>query len=108
MREPYTQWADGHIQRIKGILNAARDEHTGAVKERIDNVSQMRDVVDITKNLFTLSKVSNRPFSLICLINFYFRKPLALRTRTLFSSKRSPSLLRSSLSLTAGSATSSR
>ncbi|KAF9038526.1 ATP synthase [Panaeolus papilionaceus] len=60
MREPYTQWADGHIQRIKGILNAARDEHTGAVKERIDNVSQMRDVVDITKNLFTLSKETAR------------------------------------------------
>ncbi|PPQ63115.1 hypothetical protein CVT24_005826 [Panaeolus cyanescens] len=60
MREPYTQWADGHISRIKNILNAARAEHTGAVQERIDSVGQMKDVVDITKNLFALSKETAR------------------------------------------------
>jgi hypothetical protein len=32
-------------------------EHTQAVKDRIDSVGQLRDVVDITKGLFALSKV---------------------------------------------------
>ncbi|KAF8997856.1 hypothetical protein BDQ17DRAFT_835656 [Cyathus striatus] len=56
LREPYSQWAEGHIQRIKNILDSARSEHTQAVKERIDSVGQMKDVVEITKGLFTLSK----------------------------------------------------
>ncbi|KAF8159283.1 hypothetical protein B0H34DRAFT_397555 [Crassisporium funariophilum] len=56
MREPYSQWADGHINRIKKILNDARAEHTGAVKERIESVGQMKDVVSITQALFALSK----------------------------------------------------
>ncbi|KAF9479568.1 ATP synthase [Pholiota conissans] len=56
IREPYSQWAEGHIQRIKKILNDARAEHTGAVQERIDSVAQMKDVVSITKGLFALSK----------------------------------------------------
>lgn len=57
MREPYSQWADGHIQRIKKILDGARAEHTQAVQERIDSVGQMKDVVSVTKALFDLSKV---------------------------------------------------
>jgi F-type H+-transporting ATPase subunit b len=57
IREPYSQWAEGHIQRIRKVLNDARAEHTGAVKERIDSVGQMKDVVSITKGLFALSKV---------------------------------------------------
>ncbi|KAF4611128.1 hypothetical protein D9613_007178 [Agrocybe pediades] len=56
VREPYVQWAEGHINRIKKILNDARAEHTGAVKERIDSVGQMKDVVGITESLFALSK----------------------------------------------------
>jgi F-type H+-transporting ATPase subunit b len=56
MREPYSQWAEGHIQRIKKVLDGARAEHTQAVKERIDSVGQMKDVVEITKGLFALSK----------------------------------------------------
>ncbi|KAJ3511213.1 hypothetical protein NMY22_g15718 [Coprinellus aureogranulatus] len=56
MREPYVQWAQGHIDRIKGILNSSRAEHTNAVKERIANVSEMKDVVSITEGLFALSK----------------------------------------------------
>lgn len=50
------QWAQGQIDRIKGILNSSRAEHTNAVKERINNVSQMKDVVSITEGLFALSK----------------------------------------------------
>jgi len=57
LKEPYSQWADGHVQRIKKVLNDARAEHTGAVQERIDSVGQMKDVVSITEGLFALSKV---------------------------------------------------
>jgi len=56
IREPYSQWAEGHISRIRNVLNNARAEHTGVVKERIDSVGQMKDVVSITQGLFALSK----------------------------------------------------
>jgi len=56
LREPYKGWAEGHIDRIRSILNGARAEHTQAVKERIDSVGQMKDVVAITEGLFSLSK----------------------------------------------------
>jgi len=56
IREPYRDWAEGHIQRIRNILNSSRAEHTQAVKDRIGSVEQMKDVVDVTKNLFALSK----------------------------------------------------
>ncbi|QRV88467.1 F-type H+-transporting ATPase subunit b [Ceratobasidium sp. AG-Ba] len=56
MREPYKEWAEGHINRIKSILNSTRKEHTQAVQARIGAVEQMKDVVDITKGLFALSK----------------------------------------------------
>ena len=54
----YKEWADGHINRIKGILNSAREDHTKAVKDRIDNVKQLGSVIDVTKQLFEVSKVS--------------------------------------------------
>lgn len=44
------------MNRIKGILNGARSEHTQAVKDRINNVSQLKDVVALTKGLFAVSK----------------------------------------------------
>ncbi|KAG8697240.1 atp4 subunit B of the stator stalk of mitochondrial F1F0 ATP synthase [Ceratobasidium sp. 395] len=56
IREPYKEWAEGHINRIKSVLNATRKEHTQAVAARIGAVEQMKDVVDITKGLFALSK----------------------------------------------------
>lgn len=56
MREPYKEWAEGHINRVKNILNSARAEHTQAVKDRIAGVEQMKDVVAITEGLFALSK----------------------------------------------------
>ncbi|KAI9746105.1 MAG: atp4 subunit B of the stator stalk of mitochondrial F1F0 ATP synthase [Claussenomyces sp. TS43310] len=52
----YKEWADGQIEKVKGILNAARADHTSAVKARIDNVQQMGGVVDTTKALFEVSK----------------------------------------------------
>ncbi|EPS94339.1 hypothetical protein FOMPIDRAFT_1026233 [Fomitopsis schrenkii] len=56
IREPYRDWAEGHINRIRGILNSSRAEHTQAVKDRIASVEQMKDVVSVTENLFALSK----------------------------------------------------
>ncbi|CAG7847976.1 ATP synthase subunit 4, mitochondrial Flags: Precursor [Serendipita indica DSM 11827] len=53
---PYSEWARGQIDKIKGILNQSRAEHTQAVKDRINSVEQMKDVVGLTKGLFALSK----------------------------------------------------
>ena len=57
MKEPYRDWAEGHIKRVRDILNASRAEHTQVVKDRIQSVEQMKDVVSVTENLFALSKV---------------------------------------------------
>ncbi|EGN97065.1 ATP4, subunit B of the stator stalk of mitochondrial F1F0 ATP synthase [Serpula lacrymans var. lacrymans S7.3] len=56
IREPYKEWADGHIQRIWGVLESSRAEHTQTVKDRINSVEQMKDVVSLTEGLFALSK----------------------------------------------------
>ncbi|KAI8144771.1 hypothetical protein BJV82DRAFT_606203 [Fennellomyces sp. T-0311] len=56
LREPYTNMANEHIQRIKSVLNNARAEHKTAVQERIDQVGEMKDLVDVTKALFELSR----------------------------------------------------
>lgn len=53
---PYKEWADGHINRMKDLLNSARADHTQAVQSRIDSVSELKDVVGITKSLFAVSK----------------------------------------------------
>ena len=53
----YKEWADGQIAKMKGILNAARQDHTSAVKSRIETVKQLGNVIDITKQLFEVSKV---------------------------------------------------
>ncbi|KAI0151763.1 ATP synthase subunit 4 [Xylariaceae sp. FL1272] len=52
----YSEWADAQNEKIKSILNAARSDHTQAVKTRIDSVQQMGGVVDVTKALFAVSK----------------------------------------------------
>merc|ERR1712225_200458 len=52
----YKEWADGQVNKIKGILNAARADHTEAVKTRIESVQQLGSVVDVTKTLFEVSK----------------------------------------------------
>ena len=55
----YKDWADGQVNRMKGILNAAREDHTTAVQQRIDSVKQLGSVIDVTKQLFEVSKVSD-------------------------------------------------
>lgn len=53
----YKSWAEGQVQKHKDILNAARADHTNAVKSRIENVQQLGGVVEVTKQLFDVSKV---------------------------------------------------
>lgn len=53
---PYREWAEGHINRMRDILNSARADHTAAVQSRIDSVSELKDVVGVTKSLFAISK----------------------------------------------------
>ncbi|EMC93412.1 hypothetical protein BAUCODRAFT_159119 [Baudoinia panamericana UAMH 10762] len=52
----YKQWADSLADKYAGILNAARKDHTDAVKARINNVKDLSGVIDITKDLFAVSK----------------------------------------------------
>ncbi|KAI9779997.1 MAG: atp4 subunit B of the stator stalk of mitochondrial F1F0 ATP synthase [Peltula sp. TS41687] len=52
----YKEWADGQIARQKAILNGARQNHTDAVRHRIQGVKELGGVVDITKQLFEVSK----------------------------------------------------
>ncbi len=52
----YKQWADGYHDKVKGILNSAREDHVNAVKSRINNVKDLSGVIDITKDLFAVSK----------------------------------------------------
>jgi len=53
----YKEWSDNTIQRFKDILNTARKGHAQAVKTRIEDVKPLSNVVDITKDLFAVSKV---------------------------------------------------
>ncbi|MCJ1304449.1 atp4 subunit B of the stator stalk of mitochondrial F1F0 ATP synthase [Hypocenomyce scalaris] len=52
----YKEWANGQVNKIKGILNAAREDHAAAVKQRIENVTELGGVIDVTKSLFEVSK----------------------------------------------------
>lgn len=52
----YTEWADSEIKKVKDILNSVRVKHVADVNERIQAVSQLKDVVPTTKALFSISK----------------------------------------------------
>jgi F-type H+-transporting ATPase subunit b len=49
-------YAQQQADKISGILNAARADHTSAVKSRIQSVQDLGGVIDITKTLFEVSK----------------------------------------------------
>ncbi|OMP87317.1 ATP synthase subunit 4, mitochondrial [Diplodia seriata] len=52
----YREWAEAQNNKIKGILNSARQEHTQAVQNRIESVKDLSGVIDTTKALFEVSK----------------------------------------------------
>ncbi|KZP28727.1 ATP synthase [Athelia psychrophila] len=56
LKEPYGEWAEANINKIKNILDKSRSEHTQAVRDRITSVEQMKDVVSLTEGLFSVSK----------------------------------------------------
>ncbi|CAO3672704.1 unnamed protein product [Rhizopus stolonifer] len=56
LREPFSNMANEHIARIKNVMVKAREDHKAAVQERIDEAGQMKDLVDVTKALFELSR----------------------------------------------------
>ena len=66
----YKDWAQGQNEKIKGILNAAREDHTNAVKARMNNVKDLTGVIDITKDLFAVSKVLHILMRRVLCFNF--------------------------------------
>ena len=56
----YKEWAQGQVDKVKGILNAAKEDHKSAVAKRIENVQELGGVIDITKALFEVSKVGRK------------------------------------------------
>lgn len=56
LSKPYSDWANNTANRIAGILNDARANHTKAVQSRIDSVNNKSDIVDTTKALFSVAK----------------------------------------------------
>ncbi|KAH3678280.1 hypothetical protein WICMUC_001604 [Wickerhamomyces mucosus] len=52
----YQDWADSRIKSVSEVLNASRIKHVEAVKDRIESVSELKDVVQTTKILFEVSK----------------------------------------------------
>lgn len=56
----YGSWARGHVETFKNVLNQARQGHVQAVKDRIDGVNQVKDIVGVTQSLFDLSKETAR------------------------------------------------
>ena len=72
----YKEWADGQVAKMTDILNSARDSHTDVVKTRIESVKQMGGVVDITKQLFAVSKVRQQNHGDGAFVVNFFRKLL--------------------------------
>ena len=55
----YAAWAQGQQDKMKAVLNQARENHTKSVQERIESVKEFGGVIDITKTLFEVSKVGS-------------------------------------------------
>ena len=52
----YKDFADARMKKVSDVLNASRNKHVEAVKDRIDSVSQLQNVAETTKVLFDVSK----------------------------------------------------
>lgn len=53
----YNSWAEGQMEKMRKIFREARADHTNAVKTRVESVKDLGSVVEVTKNLFAVSKV---------------------------------------------------
>jgi F-type H+-transporting ATPase subunit b len=56
LRGPYNEWAEEQIAKMKGILESARQAHKSEVATRMDQVGQLKDVEQVTRDLFAMSK----------------------------------------------------
>jgi len=56
LKQPYVEWADEEINKVKNVLIKAREDHKKAITDRIESANKLRDIVDVTKGLFVLSK----------------------------------------------------
>lgn len=52
----YGEFASNRVKQVTDILNASRNKHVDAVKQRIESVSELKDVTETTKVLFEISK----------------------------------------------------
>lgn len=52
----YKDFADSRMKKVSEILNASRNKHVEAVKDRIGSVSELQNVAETTKVLFDVSK----------------------------------------------------
>ncbi|EJS41361.1 atp4p [Saccharomyces arboricola H-6] len=52
----YKDFADTRMKKVSEVLNASRNKHVEAVKDRIESVSQLQNVTETTKVLFDVSK----------------------------------------------------
>lgn len=59
-RKAYNEWSDKTIAKIGGIMQAARNDHTSAIRERIDQVASLQEVESVTQALFHTSKETAR------------------------------------------------
>ncbi|CAG8676386.1 11841_t:CDS:2 [Ambispora leptoticha] len=55
-KTPLVEYFTERGNRINKLLQNAREGHKVVVKDRIDSVSQLGDIVDVTKGLFALSR----------------------------------------------------
>ncbi|KAL8741187.1 MAG: hypothetical protein Q9190_006179 [Brigantiaea leucoxantha] len=52
----FREWCDNAKNRINGVLQDSRKDHANFIQQRIDEVKKVGDVVEITKQLFEVSK----------------------------------------------------
>ncbi|CAL9738177.1 ATP synthase subunit 4, mitochondrial [Monosporozyma servazzii] len=52
----YNSFAEARVKKVSDILNASRQKHVDAVKDRITSVSALQNVSETTKVLFDVSK----------------------------------------------------
>ena len=52
----YSSFAEARVKRVSDVLNASRQKHIDAVKDRINSVSALQNVSETTKVLFDVSK----------------------------------------------------
>jgi len=56
LKKPFSEWAAEENERVNGVLRQAQADHKVAVRDRIETVGQLGDIVDVTKALFAMSK----------------------------------------------------